>query len=147
MPVKNVVLKSIEARRYQDQPQGPVKLRIDHNSHLSLVEAAGDGQVRIDFEFTTSYGAFGVIKMEGRLVADAEDADSVASKWQETRNLPPELAQQVHSGILSACVPDAVGLAKNVRLPPPIPMPQVRIGQGADAQAKGKAPSDSPEIG
>ncbi len=142
VPVANVVLKAVEARRYQD-PQGQVRLRIDHNSHISLVQAEGE-QVRIEFQFTTSYGAFGVVKTEGAVMLSGIDPKGVVAAWEEKRNLPQELAQQVHGAILQACVPEAVGLAKTVRLPPPIPLPQVQIG-GQNAEAK--APSDSPEIG
>jgi len=32
---------------------------------------------------------------------------------------------------MHACVPEAVGIAKNLGLPPPIPLPQVKIGDNA----------------
>lgn len=145
MPITNVVLKATEARRYQDQAQGQVRLRIDHNSHISLVQAEADDRMRVDFQFTTNYGAMGVVKIEGSLWLQEQGAKEAVAKWGETRNLPQELAQQVHSAILNACLPQAVGLAKDVRLPPPIPLPQVQIGgQNASAQTP---PADSPEIG
>jgi len=144
VPVTQVVLKAIEARRFQDQPQAPVRLRVDHNSHISLVQADADDRLRVEFQFTTSYGALGVVKTEGTVFVQDPGAKEAAAHWQEQRNLPQEMAQQVHSAILSMCVTEAVGLAKTVRLPPPIPLPQVRVG-GQDATAQ--APTDSPEIG
>lgn len=147
VPNVNVVLKSVEARRYQD-PQGQVKLRIDHNSHISLVQAEGDDALRVEFQFTTNYGAFGVVKVEGMVQLQNPGVGAAAKQWQETRNLPQDVAQQVHSVILQSCVPEAVGLAKTVRLPPPIPLPQVQVGgQNASANANAPASTDSPEIG
>lgn len=143
MPNVNVVLKAVEARRYQD-PQGQVKLRIDHNSHISLVQAQGPDRLDVEFQFTTSYGAFGVVKTEGTLIMQDAGMGKHAEEWTTTRKLPPAIAQQVHSTILQACVVEAVGLSKTVRLPPPIPLPQVQSG-GQDAKVT--APSDSPEIG
>jgi hypothetical protein len=144
--MNGVVFKTTEARRFQDRPTGPMQIRIDHNSHLSLVESAGDS-LKVEFQFTTSYGALGVIKLEGTLGLTVSDAAGAAAEYAKTRNLPPEVAQQVHGAILQACIPEAVGLAKGIRLPPPIPLPQVKIGQSADAQAQAASPIDSPEVG
>lgn len=133
MAVLGVALKAVEARRYQE-PQAQQQIRIDHNSNLSLVTAEADDRLRVDFAYTTSYGALGVVKLEGALHVRVPDAKTVAAAWAKDRNLPPELAQQVHAGIMNAAIPEAVGLAKTLRLPPPIPLPQVRIG-GQQAQA------------
>ncbi len=122
-----------------------MQLRVDHNSHLARVAQEGD-HVRVEFTFTTSYGPMGVIKMDGVLLLATADAAGAVQTFTETRNLPPAVAQEVHTGILQAGVPEAVGLARMVRMPPPIPLPQVRINQG-DAQAQSQAPVDSPEIG
>ncbi len=147
MPVTNVALKSVEARRYQDAT-GKVQIRIDHNSHLANV-VQSDKKLAVEFQFTTSYGALGVIKAEGTLTWAGDGTDDAMTHWNAKRALPPEIAQQVHQGILAACLPEAVGLSKIVRMPPPIPLPQVQVGQ-KDAQAEGSLPpmpSDSPEIG
>lgn len=144
VPVKNVTLKSIEARRFQDQVQGQ-KIRIDHNSNISQVQADGDGRMRVDFGYTTSYGALGVIKLEGTLFFEDPKAGEYAKKWAETRNLPNEVAQQVHGAIMSTAVPEAVGLTKTLRMPPPIPLPQVKFGgKGTQAGAE-STPHEGPD--
>lgn len=149
MPVTAVQLKAIEARRYQD-PQPNSQVRIDHNSTLNVVVREGDDRLRVEFGYTTSYGPLGVIKVEGVLMFQGPNAGAAADGWATTRNLPPEMAQQVHTAIMSAAVPEAVGLARDIRLPPPIPLPQIQF-QGAQ-QAKPAAPAvkdswGSPEIG
>jgi hypothetical protein len=144
MPVTGVVLKALEARRYQD-PLPNTQVRIDHNSTITLVAKEADDRLRIEFGFTTSYGALGVVKVEGWLHFQDPNAAAAADGWASTRNLPPEMAQQVHTAIMASAVPEAVVLAKDIRLPPPIPLPQVQFQQPAKA-----APADrygSPEIG
>ena len=138
----NVVLKAVEARRYQD-PSGQVRMRIDHNSHISLVQKQADDRITVDFQFTTSYGAFGVVKTEGTVHLHKDGVGTAAAAWDKDRKLPQDIAQMVHSAVLQACVPEAVGLAKTVRLPPPIPLPQVNVA-GGDAQAQAQA---APDVG
>lgn len=142
VPVTGIQFKAFEARRYQDGAQRPQKVRVDHNSSLSRVEKADDG-VRIEFGFTTSYGAIGMVKLEGVLMYKCQDPAATVAAWEKDRNLPQAEAQEVHSAILSAGLPEAVGLAKGVRLPPPIPIPQVRFQQGGTAAAK--SPPEGPD--
>ncbi len=138
MPVVGVQFRNIEARRYQDQFSG--KVRVDHNSNFQAVVKEGD-RLRVDFAFTTSYGAVGMIKIEGSLLWTG-DVDAAVSHWDDKRALPPETAQQVHSGVLGACVPEAVLLARDLRLPPPMPIPQVQFQQ---KDAPTPAPHDAPD--
>ena len=39
-----------------------------------------------------------------------------------------QLASHIHTAVMHSCVPEAVGIAKDLGLPPPIPLPQVRLG-------------------
>jgi hypothetical protein len=135
--------RAFEARRYQDV-QAKQAIRVDHNSTLSLVQKEGDDRLRVDFTFTTSYGPLGMVKVEGGLLWRGDDADAIVTQWQKDRTLPPERAQEIHSAILGACIPEAVGLAKGLRLPPPLPIPQVRFQGKGQAEASA-APMDSPD--
>jgi hypothetical protein len=46
------------------------------------------------------------------------------------------MAQAVHGAIMGLAVPEAVGLAKDLRLPPPIPLPQIQFqGQAPKPKA------------
>ena len=148
MPVTGVQFRSFEARRYQD-PAANAQIRVDHNSNIGLVTKDSEEKIRVEFAYTTSYGPIGLIKIEGTLGYTGPTAGAAADAWGKDRNLPTDVAQHVHSAIMAAAVPQAVGLAKDLRLPPPIPLPQVQIkGKGGPA---GPAPSGpdkfSPEIG
>ena len=149
VPVTAVQLKALEARRFQDA-QPNTQIRIDHNSTITMVVKEATDRLRIDFGYTTSYGALGVVKIEGALVFTDPAAHEAADAWSTTRNLPPAIAQQVHSAIMSAAVPEAVGLAKDIRLPPPIPLPQIQFQGAAGKPAAVPAKVDSwgsPEVG
>ena len=129
MKIRNLQLKSIEARRYADRNERPKKVRIDHNSTFTHITYQKDDISNIDFQYTASYGPVGVIKLEGSLLFEYEDAKKIADDWNETRKMPNEIASKMHTAVMHACVPEAVGIAKDLGLPPPIPLPQVKLGE------------------
>jgi hypothetical protein len=130
MKIQNVQLKSIEARRYADITSQPKKVRIDHNSNVSRLEKMGkkDGMI-VDYQYTASYGPIGLIKIEGTLEFFGDNIDTLVKEWNNNRKMPNDIASGIHTAIMHSCVPQAVGIAKDLRLPPPIPLPQVRIGK------------------
>ena len=136
MKIKKVQLKSIEARRYTDRDEKPRQIRIDHNSTVTQVYYVQGENANVDFQYTASYGPVGMIKIEGSLVYENKDAKQIATQWNETRKMPNQVASTIHTAVMHSCVPQAVGIAKDLGLPPPIPLPQVRLGDGAkQAQA------------
>jgi len=142
MKIKNIQLKSIEARRYSKLNERPQKIRIDHNSNITNMQDEKKGETIIDFQYTASYGAVGVIKIEGSLVYIGEDANKISKEWRNTRKMPNQIASQFHTAVMHACVPEAVGIAKDLALPPPIPLPQVKLG-GSQPTKSGQ---DGPEV-
>ena len=128
MKIRNISLKSIEARRYVKPNERPKQVRIDHNSSFTQVSFLKDNQASIEFQYTASYGPVGMIKLEGAMLYENDDAKKIASEWNQTRKMPNQAASHLHTAIMHACVPEAVGIAKNLGLPPPIPLPQVRLG-------------------
>jgi len=129
MKIKNIQLKTIEARRYTELNERPKQVRIDHNSSISRMSNVKDNEAIIEFQYTASFGPIGVIKLEGMLVYEGEDAKKITEEWNKTRKMPDESASRLHTAIMHASVPQAVGLAKDLGLPPPIPLPQVRLGK------------------
>ena len=128
MKIRNIQLKSIEARRYTNLNERPNKFRIDHNSNITQAHDEKKGEAIIEFQYSASYGAVGMIKIEGSLIYEGEDASKIANDWKNTRKMPNQLASQLHTAVMHACVPEAVGIAKDLGLPPPIPLPQVKLG-------------------
>lgn len=128
MIIKTIKLKSIEARRYTEPDEKPRQIRIDHNSQITQVINNAEKHLTIEFQYTASYGPIGMIKIEGTLVCEEDTAKQISKEWLETRKMPDQLASHVHTAVMHACVPEAVGIAKDLGLPPPIPLPQVRLG-------------------
>lgn len=128
MKIKNLRLKSIEARRYTSLEERPKQVRIDHNSSITNISDVKDKQANIEFQYSASYGPVGMIKLEGLMTYESDDAKKIANNWNETRKMPNEVASRIHTTIMHACVPEAVGIAKSLGLPPPIPLPQVKLG-------------------
>ena len=140
MKIQNVQLKSIEARRYSDITAQP-KIRIDHNSNVTRLEKLSkDNGVHVDFQYTASYGPVGLIKIEGTLQFFGENIGTLVEDWNEKRKMPNQIASGIHTAIMHACVPQAVGIAKDLRLPPPIPLPQVRMGKTPQKGSGGFGP-------
>lgn len=129
MKIKNVQLKSIEARRFMDRNQKPKQIRIDHNSQVTQIHNQTDNSSTIEFQYTASYGAVGMIKLEGSLLYEGEDAKKITKEWIASHKMPNQIASHIHTAVMHTCVPEAVGIAKNLGLPPPIPLPQVRLGE------------------
>jgi hypothetical protein len=128
MRIRNIQLKSIEARRYINRSERPKQVRIDHNSTVSNIAVVKDNNASIDFQYTASYGPVGMIKLEGSLLYEGDDAKKVSSEWKKTRKMPNQIASHIHTAVMHACVPEAVSIAKDLGLPPPIPLPQVKLG-------------------
>ena len=140
MKIKNIQLKSIEARRYIDNKERPKQVRIDHNSNITHIYDIKDNQATIDFQYTASYGPVGMIKLEGSLIYESGDVKKISKEWNETRKMPNQIASHIHTAVMHTCVPEAVSIAKDLGLPPPIPLPQVRVG------AQSKTGHAGPEV-
>ncbi|KYK23158.1 hypothetical protein AYK25_02125 [Thermoplasmatales archaeon SM1-50] len=128
MIIKAIKLKSIEARRYVEPDNKPRQIRIDHNSQISQVMNSAEKTLIIEFQYTASYGPIGMIKLDGTIFSEENEAKQLAKEWQNTRKMPDQFASNIHTAIMHTCVPEAVGIAKDLGLPPPIPLPQVRLG-------------------
>ena len=128
MKIRGIQLKSIEARRYLNRNERPKQVRIDHNSTVNQISVTSENVADIDFQYTSSYGPVGMIKLEGSLIYEDEGVKKLADEWKNTRKMPNQTASQIHTAIMHACVPEAVGIAKDLGLPPPIPLPRVKLG-------------------
>ena len=135
MPIKRFELTSIDARRFTKPGEKHKNIRIDHNSSVTLVTEINDKEANVDFRFTANYSGLGIIKIEGSLIFEG-DASSLARQWSTQNNMPNEVANEIHTTIMNNCIPEAMLLARDIRLPPPIPMPKVNIR----SQKKGGEP-------
>ncbi|HIH28939.1 MAG TPA: hypothetical protein HA260_03950, partial [Thermoplasmata archaeon] len=85
MLIKAIKLKSIEARRYVEPDDKPRQIRIDHNSQISQVINNQENNLIIEFQYTSSYGSIGMIKLEGTILSEDPEAKQLAKEWLDTR--------------------------------------------------------------
>ena len=134
MAIKYFEMSSIDARRFSKPGEKPRNVRVDHNSTVTLITEMNDKEAGVDYRFTANYVGIGVIKIEGHIIVEG-DASAIASQWSTENKMPDDVANEIHGVIMSNCLPEAVMIARDIRLPPPIPMPQVKVGkQGQAAQ-------------
>lgn len=126
VPVTRLELNGIEAKRYSKTNERHGNIRIDHNSTVTLVKEISEKEALVEFRYTATYGPIGVIRIEGSMVYVC-DAKAFEQQWRSTNQMAPENASEIHSTVMRACVPQAVGIAKDLQLPPPIPLPQVQF--------------------
>jgi hypothetical protein len=131
LKITAIKLKTIEARRYVEPDEKPRQIRIDHNSQITQVTSGQDNNLTLEFQYTASYGPIGMIKLEGTLNCEDDDAKKIAKEWMDTRKMPDQFASTIHTAVMHSCVPEAVGIAKDLGLPPPIPLPQVKLNTSA----------------
>lgn len=135
VPVTRIELTGIEAKRFSKPNERHAQIRIDHNSTVTLVKELSTSEATVEFRYTATYGPIGIIRIEGNMVYTC-DAKAFEEQWRTTSQMTPEVASEIHSTVMRACVPQAVGIAKDLQLPPPIPLPTVQFGQ-QQAAAKG----------
>jgi hypothetical protein len=130
MTIKAFDISTIDARRLAKVSPKVQNLRIDHNSTVTLIQEVGEREANVDFRFTANYRAVeevvGIIRIEGTLVYEGKGRE-VARQWSSNGQMPNDVANEIHSSIMSICIPEAVIVARDLRLPPPIPIPQVNI--------------------
>jgi hypothetical protein len=136
MVVRDIEFISIEGRRFTKRKEVLGQVKIDTNSTVTSVSELGQKEADVDFRLAISYGSLGMLKLEGRLIFEG-DAATLEREWHEKHSMPTEMANEIHTAILHACIPESVLLAKDLGLPPPIPLPKVNIQE----QKKGSVPS------
>ncbi len=141
MPIKYFEMSSIDARRFTKPGEKHRNVRVDHNSSVTQITERNDKEANVDYRFTANYVGIGVIKIEGSIIIEG-DASAIASQWSSENKMPDDVANEIHSVIMNNCLPEAVMIARDIRLPPPIPMPQVKVGQGPQKVQ----PSDGIEV-
>ncbi len=138
MAIKSFELKAIDAERYSKPGESKENIRIDHNSSVTKIKKKDDRTNIVDFRFTANYSGIGVIKIEGTLIFEGK-FPNLAKKWNSDNKMPNEVAQKIHTAIINNCIPQAVVIAKDLNLPPPIPLPQVDMKEkkGNTTSSKG----------
>lgn len=140
MNIKSFETNGIEAKRFSKSGERVANIRIDQNSNIIQIVKSTNDVASIDFRFTANYVGLGYIKIEGQMTVSG-DVDSMIADWSKDGNMNPDDANIVHNTIVSNCLPTALLVARDVKLPPPFPLPRINI------QKKGEPrPSSNVEV-
>ena len=145
--MKYVEFSAIDGRRLLPASQVFPNMQIVTNSTVTLISETSEKEATVSFRFDTNFRGMekivAVIQIEGHLTYEGKSPSrELAKQWTTTNQMPPDIASEIHSAIMMACIPEAILVAKELRLPPPIPMPGVQIA----GQASSPPPRRSPEI-
>jgi hypothetical protein len=132
--IQGFEISVIEAKRFSKQGEKLNNIRVDHNSSVIQINKLPDGTALLDFRFTTNYVGMGYIKIEGQLVLVGE-IEPVIEEWTKTGSMPADVANIVHNTVVPNCIPTAMLVARDIRLPPPVPFPRINIQQQKKATA------------
>ncbi|HTY46541.1 MAG TPA: hypothetical protein VEH08_02270 [Methanomassiliicoccales archaeon] len=136
MQVKSFEITGIEAKRFSKPGEKLNNIRIDHNSTVTQIAKVADDVVVADFRFTANYVGLGYIKIEGQVLVQGEVGD-VLGEWQRMNSMPPDFANLVHNTVVPNCIPTAMLIARDIRLPPPVPMPRINVQPAAPPKRPG----------
>ena len=136
MAIKSIEITSIDARRFTKPGEVIKNVRIDNNSSVTLITPKDDKEANIEFRYSASYGGVGSIRMEG-IIIFAGDVKELSTKWINEGNMPDEIAGEIHTAIMRVCVPDAIIISKNIKLPPPIPLPNINFKKKKQTKSSG----------
>ncbi|HOL07853.1 MAG TPA: hypothetical protein PKX44_06220, partial [Methanomassiliicoccaceae archaeon] len=96
MKVIGYEASAIEAKRFSQQGEHLVNIRIDHNSTVTRISKASDQTASAEFRFTANYSGMGYIRIEGSLLLQGE-VDPLIEEWSSTGSMPGQVANLVHN--------------------------------------------------
>ena len=140
MPLSNLELTSIEGKRFVKRDEPIHQLSINSNSSVTRVAQIAEDQAEVEFRYTVNYIGVGFIKIEGRLLFKG-DAPSLVADWTSKRNMPDNVAQELHNAIMGTCIPESVIIARDLNLMVPIPLPKIDLKKAKEAGKAGEAGS------
>ncbi len=132
MPILGISLRNIKAD-IDDKiaPQGDINVSstptIENVTKKDIDLFAMKDVLSVEFKFKTSYEPrLGEIVMEGEVLYQTEKTKDVVSRWKKERKMEEGLATEILNAIFRKCLTQAIALAHELRLPPPIIFPVVR---------------------
>ncbi len=134
--IKLFRVDGLEAKRFVEPENAPREIRIDNNSTIISISNVDENRAKMDFKFTVTYSGIGVITIDGIVIYEG-NAKEILNEWKKKHRMPDNVAKEVHGAIINNCIIEAVILAKEVHLPPPIP-PPAQFLQGKTGKKESK---------
>jgi hypothetical protein len=135
MKVTSYEASSIEAKRFMKAGEKTQNVRVDQNSSITEINRLTSDTASIGFRFTINYSNRGYMKIEGTVTVQGE-IEPLLEEWSKTGSMPVEEANIVHNVIVSNCLPTALLVSRDIKLPPPFPLPRVSIQKKTSKQSE-----------
>ena len=147
MAVSGFRITGIEARRHRRSGR-PQQVRIDHNTTVLSIRAAGKERATVEYRYTVTYGGLGMVQLDGEITyasGDGGTAREVQKLWEREHKMPDGAAEEVHNAVLSQGSFEVFVLARKLGLPPPVKVevPQVKFQKG---KGKTSGSTAGPEV-
>jgi len=133
MRIKSFEIMAIDTKRFTPAGEKIKNVRVDQNSSVTEIMRTSDDTASVGFRFIINYSNRGYIKMEGKVILEGE-IEPLLNEWSSTNSMPVEVANIVHNVIVSNCLPTALLISREVKLPPPFPLPRVKIQKKEEAR-------------
>lgn len=118
-----LIVRGIEARRFLKEGETFPEVGIKNNSSVINMEKRNN-ELCIDFVFNSIYNpSIATIKIDGTLYYQGEDADEILEQWGASRSIPNV---HIQNAIIEKGLMEAVILAKELNVVPPIPLPRIK---------------------
>ncbi|MEM4336405.1 MAG: hypothetical protein QXG86_00165 [Candidatus Woesearchaeota archaeon] len=121
----------------EKEPEIKGKISIKYNVQFKNVQKTDlflgktkQEALKFSFEYSANYEPKGgKILLVGDLIAidEVEKVKEIINEWNKNKKLHKEVATPVINTILSKCNIEAILLAREVNLPPPVPLPKVKV--------------------
>ncbi len=126
MQITGFETTTIEAKRFSKSGEHFPNVRIDHSNTITQITKSSENGATVEFRFTINYTSMGYIKMEGAINLEGE-VGPLLSEWATSGSMPNDTVNMVHNAVVSNCMPTAILVARDIRLPLPIPLPRMNI--------------------
>ena len=131
MTMIGISLSNVKAEVNQkNPPKGDINVNstptIENITKQDIESVGLKGVLSVAFEFRTVYTPkVGEIIMNGEILYQSKNANDVIAKWKKERKVEENLAIELLNIIFRKCLTQAILLAHELRLPPPIMFPTV----------------------
>lgn len=118
-----LIVRGIEARRFLKDGEKIPNIGIKNNSSIINIEKIND-ELAIDFVFNVIYNpSIATIKIDGTLFYKGDDINDMLEQWETKRTIK---SINIQNTIIEKGLMEAVILAKELNVVPPIPLPRIQ---------------------
>jgi hypothetical protein len=134
-----MTIVGLQINKINVEKLAPAKGKVSVNNNVAVKDvektdltfgASKQDALKFTFEFKASYEPkIATMVFEGTVTHfdKPEQIETLYKGWKKDKKVPPEVMTPILNSILTRCNVEALLLAREVSLPPPIPLPRVKV--------------------